>query len=211
MDISRLPERLRRRAEELERRPTLEKVRSFLGGFVADMESFDEIRAGMRQVAASSTFGLKREMRALDEFLAEPQPPGVLAELVAWDANWRLDDPSDQGAEAFLRQIADMLRDALAEVDYDGILDKVRPHGFTPEEVRDYEIAIHIINSVIAIYSARYHERRDDPVAAEPFRAEIRRWARVRESLSPGDGKRVAEIRHECGAIVREARRRLAP
>jgi len=117
VDISRLPEPLRRRAEELERLPTVEKVRSFLGAFVADMVSLDEVQAGMRQVAASGTFGLKREMRALDQLLVEPQPPGVLAELVAWDANWVLDDPSDVGAAAFLRQIAAMLRDVLAEAE----------------------------------------------------------------------------------------------
>jgi hypothetical protein len=95
--------------------------------------------------------------------------------------------------------------------DHDGILDKVRPHGFTPEEVRDFEIAIDRINSVIAVYSARYHERRDDPVAAAPLRAEISRWVRIQESLSPGDRQRVAEIRREGEAIIRDARGRPAP
>jgi hypothetical protein len=117
VDISRLPEPLRSRAEELERRPIPQKVRDFLRGHVTDMESFDEIRADLRLVAASTTFGLKRDMRALDEFLAEPQPPGLLARLVAWDANWPLDDPSDGAAAAFLRQIADVLREVLAEAE----------------------------------------------------------------------------------------------
>jgi len=117
VDISRLPEPLRGRAEELERRPTLQKVREFLSGHVNDMDSVDEIRDQLRSIAASTTFGLRSEMRALDEFLAAPRPPGQLAELVAWDANWRLDDPSDEGAEVFLRQLADMLREVVTEAD----------------------------------------------------------------------------------------------
>jgi len=95
--------------------------------------------------------------------------------------------------------------------DDDGILNKVRPHGFTPEEVRDFEIAIDRINRVIAVYSAQYHERRDDPVAVTLLRAEISRWVRMQESLSPGDQERVAAIRREGEAIIREARGRSAP
>jgi hypothetical protein len=117
VDLSRLPESMRRRAEELERQPPLEKVRDFLGNHVNDMESVDEVRADLRLVAASGTWGLKLDMRALDAVLAESQPPGVLSEMVAWDANWVLDDPSDQGAAEYLRQIAEMLREVLEEVE----------------------------------------------------------------------------------------------
>jgi hypothetical protein len=108
---------LRSRAEELERRPLLEKVRDFLGGMIGDMGSVDEVRSLLETVAASGTFGLKRDLRALDELLASPQPPGVLSELVAWEANWVLDDPSDEGAAAFLREIADMLREVIDVAD----------------------------------------------------------------------------------------------
>jgi hypothetical protein len=41
--------------------------------------------------------------------------PGVLADLVAWDANWVLDDPSDEGAKRFLREVAEMIREVLAD------------------------------------------------------------------------------------------------
>jgi hypothetical protein len=117
VDWSRLPESMRRRAEELERQPPLEKVRAFLGAYVNDMDSMDEVRANIWLTASSRTRWLKLDMQALDAVLAEPQPPGVLAELVAWVANWRLDDPSDEGARAFLRQIADVLREVLAEAE----------------------------------------------------------------------------------------------
>jgi hypothetical protein len=117
VDTSRLPEPLRSRAEELERRPLLEKVRDFLGGMIGDMGSVDEVRSLLETVAASGTFGLKRDLRALDELLASPQPPDVLSELVAWEANWVLDDPSDEGAAAFLRESADMLREVIDVAD----------------------------------------------------------------------------------------------
>jgi hypothetical protein len=108
---------MRRRVEELERQPPLEKVRDFLGFYVNDTDSLDEVRASLRMTAASRTWGLKLDMRALDAVLAEPQQPGVLSELVAWEANKGLDDPSDEGAAAYLRQLADMLREVLEEAE----------------------------------------------------------------------------------------------
>jgi hypothetical protein len=216
VDISRLPEPLRSRAEELERRPTMEKVRDFLG-LLADMVSLNEVRSDLEAVAASSTFGLRRDLRALVELLATPQPPGVLSELVAWEADWMLDDPSDEGAEAFLRQIAGMLREVIDEAEQrrlgggGGILDKVQPHGYTPEQVRDYEIAVDKINSVVGVYSARLHPVRDDPTASAPIRAEIDRWVEMRKSLRIGDHERMEEIRCAGEAISREAHGRSAP
>ncbi len=112
-----MPESMRRRAEELEQQPPLEKARAFLGTHVNDMISLDEVRASVRLNAASRIRWLRLDLHALDTLISEPQPPGLLAELVAWDANWVLDDPSDEGAKAFLRQIADILREVLAEAE----------------------------------------------------------------------------------------------
>jgi hypothetical protein len=123
MDISRLPEPLRRRAEEIERQPPVERVRGFLHTYVTDRD-WDEIRLGLRVVAASTTRGLAGYLRALDALLSQPQEPGALSWLIAHDANWSLDDTSDEAAAALLRQFADMLRDVLAEVEQ-----KKRPHG----------------------------------------------------------------------------------
>lgn len=48
---------------------------------------------------------------AIDELLASPQPPGLLAELVALDANRALRDPSDAGARTWLEAlVADVRR-----------------------------------------------------------------------------------------------------
>ena len=118
MDISELPEPRRRRIAELERQPPLETVRDFVGGHVSDAESLDEVRADLRRLAAFNTRGLKRSVRAFDAILAESQPAGLLSKLVAWDANWVLDDDtSDDAAAAFLRELADILREVLAEAE----------------------------------------------------------------------------------------------
>lgn len=117
MDSSRLPEPLRSRAEELDRLPPLEHVKRLLRFRVGAMGSFDEIRAEMRKTAAHATRRLMQELTHLDALLAQPQPPGLLTHLVAYEANWVLDNPSDQASAAFLRQIADLLREVLAETE----------------------------------------------------------------------------------------------
>jgi hypothetical protein len=94
--------------------------------------------------------------------------------------------------------------------DNDWILDALRPHGFSPEEVQEYEITVDRINTVIGIYSARLDLVRDDPAEAAPLRAEVSRWVQIQKGLRIGDRERVAEIRRECDAIIREARGRPA-
>jgi hypothetical protein len=46
--------------------------------------------------------------------LGTPLPEGTVSRLVAVNANWVLDDPSDQGARAWLEELAKMLREELA-------------------------------------------------------------------------------------------------
>ncbi|MFI7602925.1 hypothetical protein [Actinoplanes sp. NPDC049681] len=114
METPRLPEPLRARAEALAARSPLETVRDFLRGHVTDADDMEEIRSGLQQVAQVSTRGLDQELAAVESVLAEPLPDGTLARLIGWDANWVLDDPSDAGAAAFLRELADMIREVLA-------------------------------------------------------------------------------------------------
>lgn len=99
---------------ELEARSPLETVRGFLGGYVADAESFDEIRTDLQQLAQVNTRSIRRNLAAFEAFLAEPpSAPGTLARLVGWEGNWVLDDPSDAGAAQFLRELAQLLRSVL--------------------------------------------------------------------------------------------------
>ena len=98
--------------------PPLETVRRFLGGYVADAESLDEIRADLELLARTSTRSIRRNAAAIETLLAEPPtPPGTLARLVAWDGNWVLENPSDTGAAAFLGDLARLLRAVIDEAE----------------------------------------------------------------------------------------------
>lgn len=114
MDTSGLPEPLRARMAELDARSPEETVREFVGAYLADADSLDEVRADLLRLARSNTRSLHRNLAGLDAYLAAQHPEGALARLVAWDGNWVLDDPSDAGAAAFLRELAAMLRAVLA-------------------------------------------------------------------------------------------------
>jgi hypothetical protein len=114
--VSDLPEPLQARMREQNAKPAIEVVRDFLGFKVADAESLDEIRDGLRQTARVSTRKLRRELAAFEAVLADPpKEPGALARMVAWEGNWVLDDPSDAGAARFLGDLAQTLRDVLNE------------------------------------------------------------------------------------------------
>ncbi|WP_433302081.1 hypothetical protein ACQP2F_08020 [Actinoplanes sp. CA-030573] len=117
MEISDLPEPLRRRMAEQAAQPPIDTVREFLHGNVADAESLDEVRAHLRRLARSTTRMHHRVLTALETVLATSWPAGTLAQLVGWDGNWVLDDPSDVGAAVFLRGLADMLREVIGEVE----------------------------------------------------------------------------------------------
>ena len=109
------PEPLRRRWEQMERQDPLDRVRNFLGGHFADAESFEEVEAELRSLASDTTRGIARDLRAFETVLSGPLEPGLPLRVVAWDANWVLDEPSDENALVFLHKVADMLRTVLAE------------------------------------------------------------------------------------------------
>jgi hypothetical protein len=116
MDASQIPESLRARMAEKETRPPLEKVRSLLRGHVADTDGWGEIRHELGMTAQHSTRPLRQGLDAIDAVLAEELPPGTLLRMVAGDAGWPLDDdPTDTGAAAFLRELADLIRSVLDE------------------------------------------------------------------------------------------------
>jgi hypothetical protein len=115
MDISNLPEPLRRRMEGLNAEPPLEIVRLFLGTHFGDAQSLDEVRRDLERLARSNIRSHQRHLAALEAVIADPpDEPNALAHLVGWDGNWVLDDPSDAGSLQFLREVADMLRTVIA-------------------------------------------------------------------------------------------------
>ncbi len=116
MDASQLPETLRARMAETDARPPLEKVRSLLRGHVADTDEWGEIRDELAMTSQHSTRWLRQGLEVIDAVLAEELPPGTLLRMVAGDAGWPLDDdPTDEGAAVFLRELAGLIRSVLDE------------------------------------------------------------------------------------------------
>lgn len=98
----------------------METVQDFVGSYLADADGIDEVWAHLRLTAATSTYGPRRDLAALEAVLADPpREKDALAYLVGWQGNWVLDDPSDEGAAAFLAELADMLRTVIAEAETD--------------------------------------------------------------------------------------------
>lgn len=117
MDNASLREAMRRRAQERAQRPALDVVRSLLSTHFGDAEGEEEVERHLRSQAEYTTAGLRQELVALEDVLGQPQEAGVLADIVAWDANWVLDDPSDEGARVFLREFADLVRRVIEEAE----------------------------------------------------------------------------------------------
>lgn len=112
-----IPERLRARANQPPP-PAIDQVREFLGAYVADSIGLDEVREQLTQMARVNRRTVERKAEAIDALLATPQPPGTLSWMVAADANWVLDDEtSDVAAEAWLRDIAALIRGVLVATD----------------------------------------------------------------------------------------------
>lgn len=91
----------------------LEATRSFVHGYWADTDGLEQVRSELANVARRNPHQLEQSLAALQVVLQENYPDGTLARLVAWDANWPLEDPSDNGAKAFLTQVAGIVRDVI--------------------------------------------------------------------------------------------------
>jgi hypothetical protein len=109
-----LPEALKRNMLANRREP-LEATRSFLRSYCADADSLEELREDLVRMTSLNAATLRGYLEALEAVLSDTLPEGTLARLVGWDANWVLDDPSDVGARAWLRGIAKMIEEVLAE------------------------------------------------------------------------------------------------
>jgi hypothetical protein len=114
MDSAQIRDQLRRRAEELLAKPPLDTVRLFLATEFGDAESFAEARSHLERLAQVNIRSHQRELWALESVIAEPPAEaGALTRMVAWDANWVLDDPTDESSLQFLREVAQMLREVI--------------------------------------------------------------------------------------------------
>jgi hypothetical protein len=93
----------------------MDNVIHFLRVF-SDADSMEEIKKEIDWLSQYSLKSLVEDLESLESLLDKlPKEEGDLAEIVAWEANWVLDDPTDEGAKKWLRDLAEIIRDALGD------------------------------------------------------------------------------------------------
>ena len=92
--------------------PPLEAAQKFFRSYFSD-ESWEEAKKGLTSQTADNP---RTGLAGVEGLLANPPAKqGILFDLVAWDANWVLEDPSDEGATVWLREVAEMVRGVLGD------------------------------------------------------------------------------------------------
>lgn len=105
----------RQKMRDALRRPVgIDAVREFLQTYVFDAD-MNQLRASIEYMCSVNPITIIDGLEGLEDVLAEKQPAGVLAELVARDANRSLDDPSDEGARIWLAQLAGRVREWMGD------------------------------------------------------------------------------------------------
>lgn len=94
--------------------PAVEATSKFLHSYCSDWDTFDQIRMDIRRMVASNQRTLIAGRTGLETLLHHTSiEPGLLAYLVAVDANKGLKDPSDQGAREWLNSLLQILREEI--------------------------------------------------------------------------------------------------
>lgn len=82
-----------------------------------DLDSFDEVRTDLDRMIKLNPRTILAGLAGLESLLANPPAENeILSHLVAIDANWPLNDPSDEGAMEWMRQMVALIRDALGDL-----------------------------------------------------------------------------------------------
>jgi hypothetical protein len=110
-----MDERTHQKLRAVLRRPTgIEAAREFLQTYVSDAD-MNQLRAIVEHMRNVNAVTIIDGLEGIEDVLAEAQPAGVLAELVARDANRSLDDSSEEGARTWLAQLAGRVREWLGD------------------------------------------------------------------------------------------------
>ncbi len=94
----------------------LEVTIDFLQGFCCDAGTLDEVRDDVANLASHHPQTIQRYLSGIERLLADPPTDNTLADIVAWDANWILENPSNEGAKQWLQEMIQLLREVLKEV-----------------------------------------------------------------------------------------------
>ena len=97
-------------AEQLARKPqAMDTVREFLQYQVWGAEP-EDVELGVTGLHAVNPYRVGQIIEALEQVVAADHPPGTLSQLAMIDGNQMLMDDSDDGARAWLRELAARIR-----------------------------------------------------------------------------------------------------
>lgn len=112
--MSEVPEILRAKLNAPPK-PPLEEARGFLQRYWGDEGMLDAIRVDMEKTIAFNPKSIIWGLQAIEALLLDPPSEGTLLDMVLWDANHPLSDPSEASAKKWLMEIEGFVRDVLAE------------------------------------------------------------------------------------------------
>lgn len=96
--------------------PPIEASKKFLRSFFSDSLDLQEVYDEIKDLASQNPRSILRGLRGIEALLEEPSENGILSNLVAWEANYVLDDPSDIRARAWLEDVVRNTKQILSEV-----------------------------------------------------------------------------------------------
>jgi hypothetical protein len=96
--------------------PSLDDAKRFLHRYWGDEGILDAVRKDLANTVAITPRSVIRGLQSIESLLQNPPPEGTLLDLVTWQANHPLDDPSEENAREWLRQMAELVRDVLGDL-----------------------------------------------------------------------------------------------
>ena len=95
--------------------PPVEAAGKFFRAFFAD-DSWEEARERIIKLAGFNPRSIIAGLTGIESLLAYPPAKrGVLLDLVLWDANEPLANPSDESAKSWMREVVEMVREVLGD------------------------------------------------------------------------------------------------
>lgn len=93
--------------------PPIEATRKFLQSFLSEASFFEDVRRDVADMLTVNARPILEGLAGIEGLLENPPEEGELLMLVAYDANWVLEDRSAEGAKAWLRELGQVLREEL--------------------------------------------------------------------------------------------------
>jgi hypothetical protein len=88
----------------------LEAARAYLLTYCLDAESFEEVERSVAKMMTIDSVTLREGLAGIEGLLLDPPEAGTLRSLVVQETSWVLEDDTDEGAKAWLKKVALMLR-----------------------------------------------------------------------------------------------------